>query len=79
MSRYLYSALPLSAKDDPEPGAAYLVPSDASPDRRRLGGIQLFLQYGDQPRIPLASDQLAQIRDLISQARAALAALMTPK
>jgi hypothetical protein len=46
---------------------------------RRLGGIQLFLQYGDQPRIPLASDQLAQIRDLISQARTALAALMAAK
>jgi hypothetical protein len=45
----------------------------------RLGGIQTFLQYGDNPRIPLASDQLAQIRDLISQARIALASLMSAK
>lgn len=46
---------------------------------RRMGGIQTFLQYGDNPRIPLASDQVAQVRDLISQARTALAALMAPK
>ncbi len=46
---------------------------------RRLGGIQTFLQYADSPRIPLASDQVAQIRDLISQARTALTALMNAK
>ena len=46
---------------------------------RRMGGIQTFLQYGDSPRIPLASDQMAQIRDMISQARTALAALMSSK
>jgi hypothetical protein len=46
---------------------------------RRQGGIQTFLQYGDNPRIPLASDQVAQIRDLISQARTALAAMMAAK
>ena len=46
---------------------------------RRMGGIQTFLQYGDNPRIPLASDQVAQVRDLISQGRTALAAMMTPK
>jgi hypothetical protein len=46
---------------------------------RRMGGIQTFLQYGDSPRIPLASDQVAQIRDMISQARTALAALMSSK
>ena len=45
----------------------------------RMGGIQTFLQYGGNPRLPLASDQVAQVRDLISQARNALAALMAPK
>jgi len=46
---------------------------------RRMGGIQTFLKHGDNVRIPLASDQVSQIRDLIGQGRTALTALMTPK
>ena len=36
---------------------------------RRQGGIQMFLQYCDQPRIPLTSDQVTQFRNLIEQAK----------
>jgi hypothetical protein len=42
---------------------------------RREGGIQAFLQFGDAPKIPLASDQLAQFQNLIAQAKSSLDAL----
>jgi hypothetical protein len=46
---------------------------------RRQGGIQTFLQFGDHPRIPLASDQMAQLHGLISQEKNSLEALRTAK
>jgi hypothetical protein len=46
---------------------------------KQLGGIRTFLQYDDGPRIPLASDQWAQLANLISQARITLDSLRTPR
>ncbi len=46
---------------------------------RRQGGIQTFLQYGENPRITLASDQMAQLYGLIEQARNSLDAIQTAK
>ena len=46
---------------------------------RRQGGIQTFLQFGDNPRIPLASDQMTQLHGLISQAKNSLDALKAAK
>jgi hypothetical protein len=47
----------------------------AAHSERRQGGIQTFLQFGGTPRIPLASDQLAQFQNLIAQAKNSLDAL----
>ena len=41
----------------------------------RQGGIHTYLQFGDAPRISLASDQLAQLQNLIAQAKSSLDAL----
>jgi hypothetical protein len=41
----------------------------------RQGGIHTYLQFGDAPRISLASDQLAQFENLIAQAKSSLDAL----
>jgi hypothetical protein len=41
----------------------------------RQGGIHTYLQFGDAPRISLASDQLAQFENLIAQSKSALDAL----
>jgi hypothetical protein len=41
----------------------------------RQGGIHTYLQFGDAPRISLASDQLAQFQNLIVQAKNSLDAL----
>ena len=46
---------------------------------RRQGGIQTYLQYGDDPRILLASDQMMQLYGLIEQARTNLDSLRTAK
>ena len=46
---------------------------------RRQGGIQTFLQYGDQPRILLTSDQMTQLYGLIEQARNNLNSIRTAK
>jgi len=42
---------------------------------RRHGGIQKFIQFGDTPKIPLNSDQLMQLRNLIMQAKTSLDAI----
>jgi hypothetical protein len=47
----------------------------AAHSERRQGGIQCFLQFGDAPRILLASDQLAQFENLINQAKNSLDSL----
>jgi hypothetical protein len=39
---------------------------------RRQGGINTFLQFGDWQKIPLTSDQLAQLKSLVTQAKVAL-------
>jgi hypothetical protein len=41
----------------------------------RQGGIHTYLQFGDAPRISLASDQLAQFENLIAQSKSALDAM----
>jgi hypothetical protein len=38
----------------------------------RQGGIHTYLQFGDAPRISLASDQLSQFQNLIAQAKSSL-------
>jgi hypothetical protein len=47
----------------------------AAHSERRQGGIQTFLQFGDAPRILLASDQFAQFQNLIGQAKTSLDSL----
>ena len=39
---------------------------------RAQGGMQDFLQFGSEPRIPLTADQFTQFRNLIGQAKATL-------
>jgi hypothetical protein len=46
---------------------------------KQQGGIRLFLQYNDSPRIPLASDQWTQLVNMIGQAKATLDSLRTPQ
>ncbi|HEX7618181.1 MAG TPA: hypothetical protein VF480_05615 [Verrucomicrobiae bacterium] len=46
---------------------------------KQQGGIRMFLQYNDGPRIPLSSDQWLQLANLIEQAKTKLDALRTPK
>jgi hypothetical protein len=46
---------------------------------KQQGGIRMFLQYNDGPRIPLASDQWTQLAKLIEQAKATLDSLRAPK
>ena len=46
---------------------------------RREGGIQTFLQYGDDPRILLTSVQMTQLYGLIEQARNNLNSIRTAK
>ena len=46
---------------------------------RRQGGIQTFLQYCDQPRILLTSDQLAQFHGLVDQAKNSLDSIRAAK
>jgi len=46
---------------------------------KQQGGIRMFLQYDDSPRIPLASDQWIQLTKLIEQAKATLDSLRMPK
>lgn len=45
----------------------------------RQGAIRDFLQYNDGPRIPLTSDQLNQLKNLISQAKISLDSLKTAR
>jgi hypothetical protein len=58
--------------------ASYLTKSgvrvSAHSDRRQ-GGINVFLQFGDWQRVQLNSDQLAQLKSLIVQAKASLDAI----
>jgi hypothetical protein len=42
---------------------------------RKNGGIQLFLQYDDHPRMALTTAQIAQLYALIDQAAKTLDAL----
>ena len=77
LSKISYDVTPLPSFD-----AAYTTKSGlrlVAYSSRRQGGIQTFLQFGDNPRIPLASDQVAQFRDMISQSRNALTAMMPAK
>ena len=77
LSKISYDVTPLPSFE-----AAYTTKSGlriVAYSSRRQGGIQTFLQFGDNPRIPLASDQVAQFRDMISQARNALTAMMPGK
>ena len=46
---------------------------------KQQGGVRMFLQYDDGPRISLASDQWTQLVNLISQAKTTLDSLRTPK
>jgi len=46
---------------------------------RKDGGVQLFLQYDINPRIPMSSLQLTQLGDLIEQARKSIADLKAAK
>jgi hypothetical protein len=46
---------------------------------RKQGGIQTSLQYGDQPRILLTSEQMTQLYGLIEQAKNNLDAIRTAK
>jgi hypothetical protein len=39
---------------------------------RRQSSIETFIQWGDNPRIPASTDQLLQIRSLITQAKTTL-------
>jgi len=42
---------------------------------KQQGGIRMFLQYDDGPRVPLASDQWTQLANLIAQAKTTLDSL----
>lgn len=42
---------------------------------RRQDVINTFIQFGDQPRIAVSSDQLSQLRNLVAQAKATLDSL----
>ena len=44
----------------------------AAHSERREGGIQLYLQLGDEARIPLTPDQFAQFKNLVVQAKKSL-------
>jgi hypothetical protein len=46
---------------------------------RKNGGIQMFLQYDDHPRMALTTAQIAQLYALIDQAAKALDALPAGK
>jgi hypothetical protein len=46
---------------------------------KQQGGLRMFLQYNDGPRIPLASDQWTQLANLIGQAKTKLDALRAPR
>jgi hypothetical protein len=46
---------------------------------RRQGGIQTFLQLGDDPRVLLNSDQMTQLEGLIGQAKTTLDSLRISK
>jgi hypothetical protein len=39
---------------------------------RRQSGIELFLQFGDSPKIPLTADQFSQFENLINEAKTSL-------
>jgi hypothetical protein len=46
---------------------------------RRQGGIQTFLQFGDNPRVLLTTDQMTQLEGLIGQAKTMIDSLRTAK
>jgi hypothetical protein len=69
-SRITYDVTPMPSFD-----ATFTTKSGlriAAHSERRQGGIQLFLQFADSPRIPLSSDQFSQFQNLIMQAKSAL-------
>jgi hypothetical protein len=73
LSKITYDATSLPGFD-----AAYATKSGlrvVAYSARRQGVIQIFLQFGDTPRIPLASDQVAQFQNLIGQAKNTLDSL----
>jgi len=42
---------------------------------RRQQTVETFIQFADSPRIPASSDQLQQIRSLVTQAKSTLDSL----
>ncbi len=54
----------------PAPGFRVIAHSD-----RRQESVNIFIEFADGPRIPATVDQLAQLRSLITQAKASLDAL----
>jgi hypothetical protein len=70
LAKINYNATSLDAFD-----AAYTTKSGlrvSARSERRQGGIQTFVQFGDSPKIPFASDQFAQFQNLIAQAKVSL-------
>ena len=73
LGKITYEATPLAGFE-----ASYTTKSglrvSAHSDRRQ-GGILKFIQLGDTPKIPLNSDQLLQLQNLILQAKTSLDAI----
>jgi hypothetical protein len=73
LGKITYDATPLDGFD-----ASYTTRSGlrfSAHSERRQGGIQMFIQFGDAPKIPLTSEQLTRLRDLIAQAKSSLDAI----
>jgi hypothetical protein len=67
LSKIAYDVTPMPAFD-----AAFTTKSGlqiAAHSDRRNGGIEQFLRFADAPRIPLTSDEFAQLENLIKQAK----------
>ncbi|MEI8288733.1 MAG: hypothetical protein WCH99_04625 [Verrucomicrobiota bacterium] len=70
IEKITYDATPLTgfeASYATRSGLRFIAHSD-----RRQGGIEMFIQFGDAPRIQLSATQLTLLRNLITQAKAAL-------
>jgi|SRR5665213_116304 len=73
LAKITYDATPLAGFDASyatKCGLRIIAHSD-----RRQGGINTFIQFGDWPRIQLNSDQMTQLRSLITQAKTSLDAI----
>lgn len=67
LGKIAYDVTPMPAFD-----AAFTTKSGwqiAAHSDRRNGGIAIFLRFADAPRIPLTSDEYAQLENLIKQAK----------